>query len=108
MGEIIGQERTTFVFDAVDDSPGGAAGAEGADRPGEGGLEIKAMRAGPVAFEDTFEGVPAGQAARVMDAGELLGPGGGEVEASVIVHRLLRDRAVPREDQVEEPAVEVS
>ena len=64
--------------------------------------------AGPVAFEDAFEGMPAGQAARVMDAGELLGPGGGEVEARPVIHRLLRDRAVPGEDEVEEPAVEVS
>jgi hypothetical protein len=60
VGEIIGQERTPFVFDAMDDPPGGAAGAEGADRPGKGWLEIEAVRAGPVAFEDAFEGVPAG------------------------------------------------
>ena len=108
VGKVVGQEGAPFVFDAMDNPAGGAAGAEGADRPGEGGLEIKAMRAGPVAFEDAFEGVPAGQAAGVGDPGELVGPGGGEVQASVIVHRFLRDRAVPGEDQVKEPAVEVS
>ena len=79
VGQVVGQEGAAFVFDPMDDPPGGTAGAEGADRPGEGGLEIKAMRAGPVAFEDAFKGVPAGQAARVMDAGELLGPGWREV-----------------------------
>jgi len=79
VGKVVGQERTPFILDAVNDPPGGAAGAEGADRPGEGGLQVEAMRAGPVAFEDTFKGVPAGQAPRVGDAGELLGPGGGEV-----------------------------
>jgi hypothetical protein len=79
VGKIVGQEGATFVFNAMDNPPGGAAGAEGTDRPGEGGLEVEAMRAGPVTFEDAFEGVPAGQAARVMDAGKLIGPGGGEV-----------------------------
>jgi hypothetical protein len=76
MGEVVGQEWATFVFYAVDDPPGGAAGAEGTDRPGEGGLEVEAMGASPVAFEDAFEGVPAGQAPGVGDPGELVGPGG--------------------------------
>jgi hypothetical protein len=76
VGQVVGQERTPFVFDAVDDPPGGAAGAEGTDRPGEGGLEVEAMGASPVAFEDAFEGVPAGQAPGVGDPGELVGPGG--------------------------------
>jgi hypothetical protein len=60
VGKVVGQEGAAFIFDAVNDPPGGAARAEGADRPGEGGLEVKAVRAGPVAFEDAFEGVPAG------------------------------------------------
>ena len=76
VGEVVGQEWATFVFYAVDDPPGGAAGAEGTDRPGEGGLEVEAMGASPVAFEDAFEGVPAGQAAGVGDPGELVGPSG--------------------------------
>jgi hypothetical protein len=79
VGKVVGQERAPFVFNAMDNPPGGAASPEGTDRPGEGGLEIEAVRAGPVAFEDSFEGVPAGQAPRVMDAGELVGPGGGEM-----------------------------
>ena len=79
MREVIGQERAPFVFNAVDDPAGGASGAEGADCPGEGGLEVEAMGAGPVAFKDALEGVPAGQAPRVVDAEELVGPGGGEV-----------------------------
>ena len=97
VGEVIGQERAPFILDAMDDPAGGPAGAEGADRPGEGGLEVEAMRAGSVAFEDAFEGVTAGQAPRIMDTGELVGPGGREVQASPVVHRLLRDRAVPGE-----------
>jgi hypothetical protein len=76
MGEVVGQEWATFVFYAVDDPPGGAAGTEGTDRPGEGGLEVEAMGASPVAFEDAFEGVPAGQAPGVGNPGELVGPGG--------------------------------
>jgi hypothetical protein len=60
VGEVVGQERAPFIFDAMDDPPGGAAGAEGTDRPGEGRLEIEAVRAGPVAFEDPLEGVPTG------------------------------------------------
>jgi hypothetical protein len=79
VGKVVGQEGAASILDAVDDPPGGAAGAEGTDRPGEGRLEIEAVRAGPVTFEDAIEGVPAGQAARVMDAGKLIGPGGGEV-----------------------------
>ena len=108
VGEVVGQEWAPLIFDAMDDSAGGAAGAEGTDRPGEGRLEVEAMGAGSVAFEDAFEGVTAGQAPRVVDAGKLVGPGGREVQASVIVHRLLRDRAVPGEGQVEEPTVELS
>jgi len=108
VGEVVRQERTAFVFDAMDDPTGGTAGAESADRPGEGGLEIEAVRAGPVTFEDAFEWVTAGQAARIGNAGELFGSGGREVQACAIIHRFLRDRAVPREDQVEEPAVELS
>ena len=60
MGEVVGQEGAAFIFDAVNDPPGGAVGTEGTDRPGEGGLEVEAMGASPVAFEDAFEGVPAG------------------------------------------------
>jgi len=59
-GEVIGQERAPFVFDAVDDPAGGSAGAEGTDRPAERRPEVEAVRAGPVAFEDTFEGMAAG------------------------------------------------
>ena len=70
VGEVVGQERAMFVLDTMDDMPGGPAGTEGADRSGEGRLEVEAVRAGPVAFEDAFEGVAAGQAAGVMDAGE--------------------------------------
>ncbi len=76
VGQVVGQEWATFVFDAVNDPPGGAAGTEGTDRPGEGGLEVEAMGASPVTFEDAFEGVPAGQAPGVGDPGELVGPGG--------------------------------
>ena len=108
MGEVVGQKGAPFVFDAMDDPSGGSAGAEGADRPGEGRPEVQAVRAGSVAFEDTFEGMAAGQAPRVVDAGELVGTGGREVRPVLVVHRLLRDGAIPREDQVEEPAVEVS
>ena len=79
MGKVVGQERATFVFDAMDDPTGWAAGPERTDRPGEGRLEVEAVRAGTVAFEDAFERMAAGQATRVMDAGELIGPGGGEV-----------------------------
>ena len=77
MGEVVGQERAPFVLDAMDDPAGGAAGTEGADRPGEGRLKIEAVRAGAGAFEDAFEGVTAGQAPWVMDAGESVGPGCG-------------------------------
>ena len=108
VGKVVGQERTPFILDTVNDPPGGAASPEGTDRPSEGRLEVEAMRASPVAFEDAFEGVTAGQASRVVDAGELVGPGGREVQASPVVHRLLRDRAVPGEGQVEEPTVELS
>ena len=108
VGKVVGQEWASLIFDTMDDPAGRPAGAEGADRPGEGRLEVEAMGAGSVAFEDAFEGVTAGQAPRVVDAGKLVGPGGREVQASVIVHRLLRDRAVPGEGQVEEPTVELS
>ena len=60
VSKVVGQEGAAFIFDAVNDPPGGAAGAEGTDRPGEGRLEVEAVRAGPVAFEEPFEGVPAG------------------------------------------------
>ena len=69
-GKVVGQERATFVFDAVDDPAGGSAGAEGADRPAERRPEVEAVRTGPVAFEDTFEGMPAGLAARIADPRE--------------------------------------
>jgi hypothetical protein len=69
-GEVIGEERAAFVFDPVDDPPGGSAGAEGADRPAERRPEIEAVRAGPLALEDTFEGMPARQAPRVADPWE--------------------------------------
>ena len=104
--EVVGEERAAFVFDAVDDPTGGSAGAEGADRPAERRPEIEAVGAGPVTLEDAFEGVSAGQAARVADPREQGDPGGRQVQAGVVVHRLLRDRAVPGEDQVEEPPVE--
>ena len=97
-GEVIGEERAAFVFDAVDDPTSGSAGAEGADRPAERRPEIKAVRAGPVALEDAFEGMSAGQATRVADTREQGDPGGRQVQAGVVVHRLLRDRAVPGED----------
>jgi hypothetical protein len=96
--KVVGQEWAPLIFDTMDDSTSGPAGAKGTDRPGEGRLEVEAMGAGSVAFEDAFEGVTAGQATRVVDAGELLGPGGGQVEASPVVHWFLRDRAVPGED----------
>ena len=60
VGKVVGQEWASLIFDAMDDPAGGAAGAEGTDRPGEGGLEVEAMGAGPVAFEDAFEGVATG------------------------------------------------
>ena len=76
MGQVVGQERAAFVFDPMDDPAGGSAGAEGADRPGEGWLKIEAMGAASVAFEDAFEGMATGLAPWVGDPGELLGPGG--------------------------------
>ena len=60
VGKVVGQERATFVFDTMDDPTGWPAGAEGADRPGEGRLKIEAMGAGSVAFEDAFEGMATG------------------------------------------------
>ena len=69
-GKVVGQERAPFVFDAVDDPAGGSAGTEGADRPAERRPEVEAVRAGPVAFEDAFEGMAAGQAAWVADSRE--------------------------------------
>ncbi|MEY3548163.1 MAG: hypothetical protein RLZZ552_530, partial [Verrucomicrobiota bacterium] len=53
-GQVVGEERTTFILDAMDDPAGGSAGTEGADRPTERRPEIEAMRAGAVAFEDAF------------------------------------------------------
>ena len=106
--EVVGQERATFVFDTMDDPTGWPAGPEGADRPGEGRLKIEAMGAGTVTFEDTFERVAARQAPWVVDTGELVGPGGREVQPICNVHRFLRHRAVPGEDEVEEAAIEVS
>jgi hypothetical protein len=38
VGKVVGQERAPFVFNAMDNPPGGAASPEGTDRPGEGGL----------------------------------------------------------------------
>ena len=105
-GEVVREERAAFVFDAVDDPAGGSAGAEGADRPAERRPEVEAVRAGPLAFEDAFEWMSAGQAARVADPREQGDAGGRQVQAGVVVHRLLRHRAVPGEDQVEEPPVE--
>ena len=107
-GEVIGQERAAFVFDAVDDSPSGSAGAEGADRPAERRPEVEAVRAGPVSFEDAFEGMAAGQATRIADPGEQGDAAEGEMSEGLIIHRLLRGRAVPGEDEVKEPPVEVS
>ena len=104
-GKVVGQERAPFVFDAVDHPAGGSAGAEGADRPAERRSEVEAVRAGPVAFEDAFEGVSAGQAPRVADPRQQGDAGGRQVQAGIVVHRLLRHRAVPGEDQVEEPPV---
>ena len=78
-GKVVGQERTPLVFDAVDYPAGGSAGAEGADRPAERRSEVEAVRAGPVAFEDAFEGVSAGQAARVADPREQGDAGGRQV-----------------------------
>ena len=47
-GQVVGQERAALILNAVDDPPGGAAGAEGADRPAESGPEVEAVGAGPV------------------------------------------------------------
>ena len=78
-GEVVGEEQAAFVFDPVDDPAGGSAGTEGTDRPGERRPEVEAVRAGPVAFEDAFEGVSAGQAARVADPREQGDAGGRQV-----------------------------
>ena len=78
-GEVIGQERATFVFDAVDDPAGGSAGAEGADRPAERRSEVEAVRAGAVTLEDAFKGMAAAQTAGVGNPGEQGDAGGGEV-----------------------------
>jgi hypothetical protein len=75
-GEIVGQERAALILDAVDDPAGGTAGAEGADRPAERGPKVEAVRAGPLSLEDAFEGMSAGQAARVADAREQGDAGG--------------------------------
>jgi len=104
-GKVVGQERAPFVFDAVDHPAGGSAGAEGADRSAERRPEVETVRTGPVAFEDAFEGMAAGQAAWVADPWEPGDPGGRQVQAGVVVHRLLRHRAVPGEDQVEDAAI---
>ncbi len=66
-GEVVGQERAAFVFDTVDDPAGGTAGAEGADRPAERRPEVEAVRTGPVALEDAFKGMAAGETARIAD-----------------------------------------
>ena len=97
-GKVVSQERAPFVFDAVDHPPGGSAGTEGADRPAERWPEVEAVGAGAVTFEDTFEGMSAGQAARVAEPRQQGGPGGREVQVGIVVHRLLRHRAVPGED----------
>jgi len=78
-GKVVGQERATLVLDPVDHPTGGSAGAEGADRPAERRPEVEAVRAGPVAFEDAFEGVSAGQAPRVADPRQQGDAGGREV-----------------------------
>lgn len=106
VGEVIGQEGATLVFDAVDDATGWSAGPEGADRPGERRAEIEAVGTGPVTLEDALEGVAAGQAPRIRDPREPVGAGGGEVGPGVRLHGLHRHRAVPGEDQVEQSAVE--
>ena len=40
VGEVVGQEWASLIFDTMDDPAGRPAGAEGADRPGEGRLEV--------------------------------------------------------------------
>ena len=55
VGKVVGQEWASFILDAMDDPAGRPAGAEGTDRPGEGRLEVEAVGAGSVAFEDAFD-----------------------------------------------------
>jgi hypothetical protein len=74
--QVVGEERAAFVFDAMDNPTGGPAGPEGADRPAERRPEVEAVRAGPVSFEDAFEGMSAGQATWVADAREQGDAGG--------------------------------
>ena len=105
--KIISQEGAVLILDAMDDAPGRPPGAEGADRPAEGGSEVEAVRAGPVTFQDTFEGVTAREAAGVADPGEQVGPGRGQVRLAAFVHGFHRHRAVPGKDQVEQTAVQV-
>ena len=75
-GEVIGEERTALILDPMDDPTGGPSGAEGADRPAECRPEIETVWAGTVTFEDTFEGMAAGQAAWIADPGEQGDSGG--------------------------------
>ena len=77
--KVIGQEGAAGVFNFVDDLSDVTAGTEGADCTTEGGVEIQAMGAGAIAFEDAIEWVAAGVAARVVDAFELAGSGVGQV-----------------------------
>ncbi len=84
--EVRNEEGAAGVFDFVDDLSDVAAGTEGTDRATEGWVKVEAMRAGAVAFEDTFERVTASMAAGIVDAFELAGSEVGQVQLGLVVH----------------------
>ena len=77
--EVVCEEGAAGVFDFMDDLSDVAAGTEGTDCTIEGRVEIQAMGAGAIAFEDAIEWVTTGVAARVVDAFELAGSEVGQV-----------------------------
>ena len=106
-GQVVGEEGATSVFNAVDNPAGGTAGAEGADCTTKGGVQVEAVGAGPVTFKEAFKRVATAQAAGVVNPEEPGCAGRGEMPPGLLVHRLLRDRAIPGKDQIEKPTVKV-